>query len=137
MKDLKNALAWVVTAVLLVMFLFHTMGAMVIHEDSTILLRSAACPRFAEVDENHTCRVHGSVSRSFTTSEVVITLDDKSSLWIDRKDLVGYSHPDGSVRYEPFGKGGAMFIGILILLAGGWLLSGAPRPGNVHAPREG
>lgn len=133
MKDLKSALAWVVTAALLVMFLFHTMGAMQVHENSTILLRAPACPLSAEVSEDHTCRVHGSVSRSFTSSEVIITLDDNSSLWIDRKDLLGYSHPDGSVRYTPFGKVGALLVGLVILVVGGWLLAGAPRPGKAQA----
>lgn len=137
MKDLKSALVWVVTAALLVMVLFHTMGAMLVYENSTILLRSPACPLSIEMSEGGTCRVHGSVSRSFMTSEVVITLDDKSTLWIDRKDLLGYSHPEGGVRYEPFGKAGAMMVGFFILLVGGWLLAGAPRKGKVQVQRQG
>lgn len=133
MNDLKSALAWVVTATLLVMFLFHAMGAMQVHENSTILLRAPACPLSAEVSEDHTCRVRGSVSRSFMSNEVVITLDDNSSLWIDPKDLLGYSHPDDSVRYAPFGKVGAMLVGLFILRVGGWLLAGAPRPSKAEA----
>jgi hypothetical protein len=135
MRDLKGAFIWVVTAALLVLFLFRVMEAMLVHDNSTILLRSRACPLSAEVDDNHLCRVHGSVSRSFTTSEVVITLDDKSSLWINPKDLVGYSHPDNSVRYEPFGKVGAMCVALFILLVGAWMLAGAPRPGRVSPDR--
>lgn len=128
MRDLKDFVVWVVTAGLLVMFLFHTMGSMLVHDSADILLRAPACPLSATVDEYHTCRVHGSVSRSFMTSEVEVTLDDKSVLWIDRKDLVGYSHPTGSVRYEPFGKFFAVVVGLFILAVGGWLLMGAPRP---------
>ena len=135
MKDLKSAFIWVVTAALLVMIFFRAMGAMLVHDNSTILLRSPACPLSAEVDDNHLCRVHGSVSRSFTTSEVVITLDDKSSLWVNPKDLAGYSHPDNSVRYEPFGKVGTVCAALFILLVGAWMLAGAPRPGRVRPGR--
>ena len=101
---------------------------MLVHDNSDILLRARACPMSAQVDQDQTCTVHGSVSRSFMTNEVVIKLDDGSELWLDRKDLLGYSHPTGSVRYEPFGKFFAIVAGLFILAIGGWLLIGAPRP---------
>jgi hypothetical protein len=107
-------------------FLFHTMGAMLVHDDADILLRAPACPLAATIDRYHSCRVHGSVSRSFTTNEVEITLADKSVLWIDPKDLLGYSQPTDSVHYEPFGKYFVLGVGLLILAVGGWLLVGAP-----------
>jgi hypothetical protein len=95
----------------------RAMNAMMVHDNAHIFLSTQACP--VPPKKEGFCEVTGSLTRSFLTEEVEITLADGSLLLVPSDSLQGYATSGADpVRYLPFGKFLSGVIGMLILLAG-------------------
>lgn len=114
-NKLGNLVAWIFGMFVMLFITFRVMGVMQVKDDAQIILSKYACPLNVMREANGSCVVTGSLSRNFIFGEVEITLADKSMLLVRQQDVLGYSAPTDSTRYEPFGKYGALLIGLLII----------------------
>lgn len=99
------------------------MNAMLVHDDARIVLSTQACP--VKLDADGVCVVSGSLSHELMTGDAQIGLKDGSVVTVPTASVRSAMWSGDSGRYEPFGKIGAMAIGLAILFAGAFFAIGS------------
>lgn len=116
MKSLFNFILSLCVLMFALVASLRVMNAMLVHDDARIVLSTQACP--IKLDADGVCVVSGSLSHELLTGDAQIGLKDGSVVMVPTESVRSAMWNGDNSHYEPFGKIGAMAIGLAILFAG-------------------